>query len=322
MIRSPRSPRPSSAPLRRPRASLLAAVAAVGMLLAGCGGGGSDPLATQPAAPSAQGTVRIGSANFTENRLLAEIYASALETRGVAVERRFGIGSRETYFPALQNGEIDLVPDYTGNLLQFLDPQATATASDQVYQQVSGALPPQLQLLAQSAAQDKDAVVVTRAFATQNNLRSIEDLTPLCPTIAFGGPPEFQQRPYGIQGLQRLYNCSFREFRALDAGGPLTVAALRDGTVGAADLFTTDAAIPENDFVVLEDPRSNFAAQNVVPLVNRAKSADPRVTDTLNQISAAMDTAQLTQLNQRLAGPDRPDPATVARDWLNSAGIR
>lgn len=307
--------------IRSPRALLLAAIAAVGVLLAGCGGD-SDPLATAPAGPSAEGTVRIGSANFTENRLLAEIYATALETKGVTVERRFGIGSRETYFPAVQNGEIDLVPDYTGNLLQFLDPQATATASDQVYQQVSGALPPQLQLLTPSAAEDKDAVVVTRAFATQNNLRSIEDLAPLCPTIAFGGPPEFQERSYGVPGLQRLYNCTFREFRALDAGGPLTVAALRDGTVAAADLFTTDASIPENDFVVLADPRSNFAAQNVVPLVNRAKAADPRVTDTLNQISAAMDTAQLTALNQRLAGPDRPDPATVARDWLSSAGIR
>jgi osmoprotectant transport system substrate-binding protein len=307
--------------IRSPRALLVGAVLAAGALLAGCGGG-SDPLATAPAGPSAQGTVRIGSANFTENRLIAEIYATALEGKGVTVERRFGIGSRETYYPAVERGEIDLVPDYTGNLLQFLDPQTTATASDQVYQQVSSKLPPQLQLLQQSPAEDKDAVVVTRAFATQNNLRSIEDLAPLCPTVSFGGPPEFQQRAYGVPGLQRLYNCTFKEFRALDAGGPLTVAALRDGTVQAADLFTTDASIPENDFVVLEDPRSNFAAQNVVPLVNRAKSSDPRVTDTLNQISAAMDTTQLTQLNQRLAGPDRPDPQTVARDWLNSAGIR
>jgi osmoprotectant transport system substrate-binding protein len=306
---------------RSPRALLLAALAAVGVLLAGCGGN-SDPLATQPAAPSAQGTVRIGSANFTENRLLAEIYATALEQKGVAVERRFGIGSRETYFPALQRGEIDLVPDYTGNLLQFLDPQATATASDQVYQQVGAKLPPNLQLLPQSAAEDKDAVVVTRAFATQNNLTSIEDLTRLCPTVSFGGPPEFQQRPYGIPGLQRLYGCTFKEFRALDAGGPLTVAALRDGTVQAADLFTTDASIPQNDFVVLADPRSNFAAQNVVPVINRAKTSDPRVADTLNQISQRMDTAQLTALNAQLAGPDRPDPAQVARDWLNSAGIR
>ncbi|HSK57435.1 MAG TPA: ABC transporter substrate-binding protein [Actinomycetospora sp.] len=306
--------------IRSPRVLLAAAVLAVGVFLAGCGAD-SDPLATQPAGPSAEGTVRIGSANFTENRLLAEIYATGLEIRGVTVERRFGIGSRETYYPAIARGEIDLVPEYTGNLLQFLNPQATATAPDQVYQQLTAALPPQLQLLEPSAAQDKDAVVVTRAFATQNNLQSIEDLAPLCPTITFGGPPEFQERPYGIPGLQRNYNCTFGEFRALDAGGPLTVAALRDGTVQAADLFTTDASIPENDFVVLEDPRSNFAAQNVVPLINRAKTSDPRVPDTLNQISARLDTATLTDLNRRLAGPDRPDPAQVARDWLASAGI-
>ena len=292
----------------------------VGVLLAGCGGN-PDPLATQPVAPSAPGTVRVGSANFSENRLIAEIYATALQAKGVTVERRFGIGSRETYYPALQRGEIDLVPDYTGNLLQFLDPQARATASDQIYQQLTTKLPPNLQLLPQSAAEDKDAVVVTRAFATQNRLSSIADLTRLCPTIAFGGPPEFQQRSYGVPGLQRNYNCTFREFRALDAGGPLTVAALRDGTVQAADLFTTDSSIPENDFVVLADPKSNFAAQNVVPLINRAKTSDPRVADTLNQISSRLDTTVLTDLNRRLAGPDRPDPAQVARDWLASAGI-
>jgi len=319
VIRSPRRLLRSSSAALRLR-GLAAAVLAVGVLLAGCGAE-SDPLATQPVAPSPPGTVRIGSANFTENRLLAEIYATALEIRGVTVERRFGIGSRETYFPALERGEIDLVPDYTGNLLQFLDPQTTATASDQIHQQLTTALPPQLQLLTPSAAEDKDAVVVTRAFATQNDLTSIDDLTPLCPTITFGGPPEFQQRPYGVPGLQRLYNCTFREFRALDQGGPLTVAALRDGTVQAADLFTTDASIPENDFVVLADPRANFAAQNVVPVINRAKTSDQRIPDTLNQISQRLDTAVLTDLNRRLAAPDRPDPATVARDWLASVGI-
>jgi len=305
---------------RTPRALIVGALLAVGVLLAGCGGN-SDPLATQPQAPSAAGTVRVGSANFTENRLLAEIYATGLQIRGVPVERRFGIGSRETYFPALQNGEIDLVPDYTGNLLQFLDPAATATASQDVYQQTAAKLPPTLTMLQPSPAEDKDAVVVTRAFATQNNLRSIADLVPQCPAISFGGPPEFQQRPYGTAGLSRLYGCNFREFRALDAGGPLTVAALRDGTVQAADLFTTDSSIPENDFVVLDDPRSNFAAQNVVPVINRAKTTDPRVADVLNQISAKLDTAVLTDLNRRLAAPDRPDAATVARDWLASAGI-
>ena len=306
---------------RRSRRALVAAVLLlVGVLLAGCGGS-QDPLAAQPAAPSAPNVIRVGSANFTENRLLAEIYATGLQIRGVQVERNFGIGSRETYFPALQDGSIDLIPDYTGNLLQYLDTQATATESAQVYQQVAAKLPPNLKLLEQSQAQDKDAVVVTRAFAQQNNVRSIADLAPRCPQSVFGGPPEFQTRAYGIPGIQRLYGCTFKEFRSLDAGGPLTVAALKDGTVQAADLFTTDSAIPTNDFVVLDDPKSNFAAQNVVPLINSSKTGDPRVTEVLNLISSKLDTQVLTDLNRRLADPSRPDPSQVARDWLTSAGI-
>ncbi len=294
--------------------------AVVGLVLAGCGGGG-DPLAQTPQAPSASDTIRVGSANFTENRLLAEIYATALSIRGVKVERQFGIGSRETYFPGLRDGSIDLIPDYTGNLLQYLDPQATATAPADVYAQVQQKLPPSLKVLQPSAAEDKDAVVVTRAFATQNNVRSIADLTRLCPTVTFGGPPEFQTRAYGVPGLQKNYGCTFKEFRALDSGGPLTVAALRDGTVQAADLFTTDTSIPNNDFVILDDPKSNFAAQQVVPLINGSKLGNPAVADVLNQVSQKLDTATLTDLNRRLDGPDKPDPAQVARDWLSSAGI-
>ena len=315
------SPTPPVTTRPRGRRAVLAAVAlALGVLLTACGAG-EDPLATAPRGPSAEGTVRVGSGNFSESRLLAEIYAQGLEIRGVKVERSFGIGSRETYLPAIQNGEIDLIPEYTGNLLQYLDKQATATASEQVYQQVQSKLPPTLALLNPSPAQDSDAVVVTRAFAEQNQLRSIEDLVRLCPTITFGGPPEFQQRAYGIAGLQRIYGCTFREFRPLDSGGPLTVAALRDGTVQAADIFTTDASIPENDFTVLADPRSNFAAQNLVPLINKSKTGDPRVVEVLNKISAQLDTTVLTDLNRQLNGPDKPDPAQVARGWLASSGV-
>ena len=306
--------------IRSRRALSAAVLLLVGVLLAACGGS-QDPLANQGQAPAASDVIRVGSANFTENRLLAEIYATALSTRGVKVERNFGIGSRETYFPGLQDGSIDLIPDYTGNLLQYLDKTATATAPQDVYAQVQTKLPANLKVLPYSQAQDKDAVVVSRAFATANNLRSIADLTRVCGQATFGGPPEFQTRTYGIPGLQKLYGCTFAGFRSLDAGGPLTVAALKDNTIQAADLFTTDSSIPENDFVVLDDPKSNFAAQNVVPLVNAAKANDPRVTEVLDAVSTKLDTQVLTDLNRRLAGPDKPDPAQVARDWLASAGI-
>jgi osmoprotectant transport system substrate-binding protein len=319
-VRSFRSVRaPGALPHRRAPSWVVAGVLAL-LLLAACGGGGDPPASTSPG-PSAADTVRVGSADFPENRLLAEIYATGLSTRGVKVERRFGIGTRERYFPDLRDGSVDLVPDYTGNLLRYLDPQATATAPADVYAGIGRRLPPPLRLLAPSAAEDKDAVVVTRAFATANNVRSMADLTRLCPSTTFGGPPEFATRPDGVPGLARTYGCTFRAFRALDPGGPLTVAALRTGTVTAADLFSTDPAIPNNDFVILDDPRSNFAAQQVVPLVNAGKLANPAVADVLDRISQKLDTATLTDLNRRLDAPDEPDPAQVARDWLSSAGI-
>jgi osmoprotectant transport system substrate-binding protein len=303
------------------RTLLTRAAGAVGavLLLAACGGGG-DPLSGgsgQSAAPSqgAGAPIIVGSANFTESQILGEIYYQALQAKGVPVENRPNIGSREAYIPALQDGSIDLMPEYTGVLLQYFDKEADETESDEVYSALQEALPDTLTVLEQSQAEDKDAIVVTRDTATRLNLASIEDLAPHCGQLVFGGPPEFQTRPDGIPGLQETYNCTFKEFKSLDAGGPLTVTALKNDDVQAADLFTTDAAIPTNDFVVLDDPKSNFAAQNVVPLINKAKVNDT-VTATLNAISAKLTTDGLAALNEEAASDAKPSPETVAKNWL------
>jgi osmoprotectant transport system substrate-binding protein len=303
-------------------------VALAGLLAVGitaCGGGG-DPLAGGPAGtaadqpPAPPDVIQVGSANFTESRLLGEIYAQALEAKGVKIEREFGIGSREVYFPALQDGSIDLIPEYTGNLLQEIDPQATATASDQVYQELTAKLPDGLIVLEQSAAEDKDAVVITQETAQRYNARSIADLAPHCGELVFGGPPEFAERPYGLPGIERLYGCTFAEFRSLDAGGPLTVAALADGTIQAADLFTTDPTIADRGWVALEDPQNNFSAQNVVPLVNEAKAND-QVRQTLNAISAALTTEGLLELNREVANAGENTVADVATRWLTANSL-
>lgn len=136
-----------------------------------------------------------------------------------------------------------------------------------------------------------------------------------CSQLVFGGPPEFQSRADGLPGISKTYGCDFKDFRALDTGGPLTVKALEDGTIGAADLFTTDPTIVEKGFVVLEDPKNNFAAQNVVPLINKAK-ATPDATAALNSVSAKLSTAALLELNRKLNAPDKPDVAPVAKAWL------
>ncbi|GAA2556824.1 ABC transporter substrate-binding protein [Pseudonocardia hydrocarbonoxydans] len=296
-------------------------VAALGLALSACGGGG-DPLAGGGTGETgdASAPIRIGSAAFPENQLLGEIYGQALEAQGVAVEILQPIASREAYFPGLRDGSIDLVPEYTGVLLQYLEPAATEKSADEVYAALQGVIPEGLTLLERSDAENKDAVVVTQEFATANNLTTIEDLAPLCPTITFGGPPEFQERPDGIPGIEATYGCTFAGYSSLDVGGPLTVTALRDGTVQAADLFTTDPTIESNGFVALEDPLNNFAAQNVVPLVNTAKASD-QVQQVLNDISSRLTTEVLIDLNGRLAADDRPNPDTVAQDWLTEQGL-
>ena len=310
--------------MRRPALfARAAALAAAALVLAACGGG-SDPLAsgsggaTGSAAPT--DTIVVGSANFTESQILAEIYAQALAAKGITVEKRLNIGSREAYIPALQDGSIDLIPEYSGVLLQYFDKAADETAPDAVYTALQEALPDNLVVLDKSAAEDKDAIVVTRETATQLNVKSIADLAPQCGNLVFGGPPEFQTRPDGIPGIQKTYNCSFKEFRSLDAGGPLTVAALKNGDVQAADLFTTDASIETNDFVVLDDPSNNFAAQNVLPLINKAKASDT-VKSTLNEIATKLTTENLTALNAEAAGEAKPSPETVAKNWLSQNGL-
>jgi osmoprotectant transport system substrate-binding protein len=294
---------------------LAGVAAALSLALAACGGGGYPLAGGDPAAP-----IRIGAAAFPENIMLAEMYGQALEAQGVAVEVLQPIASREAYFPGLRDGSIDLVPEYTGVLLQFLDETAEEKAPDEVYTALQGVIPEGLTLLERSEAENKDAVVVTQEFAQQNNLRTIADLAPLCPTITFGGPPEFQERPDGIPGLEATYGCTFAGYASLDVGGPLTVAALRDGTVQAADLFTTDPTIEANGFVALEDPENNFAAQNVVPLITTAKATD-QVQQVLNDISSRLTTEVLIELNGRLAGDDRPNPDTVAQEWLTEQGL-
>jgi osmoprotectant transport system substrate-binding protein len=302
----------------------LAAVFAVGALalVAGCGAGG-DPLA-QPSgggesskAPS--DTIVVGSANFPENVVLAEIYAGALEAKGVKVTKKLNIGNREAFMQALQDGSIDLIPEYSGVLLQFFDKKATAVTPDEVYAAIPKVLPETLTVLDKSSAEDKDAIVVTQETASQYNLKSIEDLGPVAKDLVIGGPPEFRTRQTGLVGLKDVYGLTFKQFRPLDVAGPLSVQALKNGQVQAVNLFTTQSAIAENNFVVLEDPKNLFAAQNVLPLITKSKASDT-VKEALNAVSAKLDTDQLADLVKQ-AEVDKKNPDDVAKEWLSSAGL-
>jgi osmoprotectant transport system substrate-binding protein len=292
------------------------AVVAAALTLAACGN--SDPLAEDSGGGSNE-TITVGSADFPESQLLAEIYAQALEGKGVTVDRKPDLGSREKYFDGLKDESIDLIPEYSGALLQYLDTKAPEVESEEVYAAVQKKLPKNLIVLDKATAENKDAVVVTKQTADKWSLKSIEDLVPHCGEVVFGGPPEFKTRPDGVPGIKERYGCTFKSYSSL-APGAITTKALLEDSVQAADIFTTDAAIEAEGLVVLEDPKNNFAAQNVLPLVNKAKASDT-VKETLNAISAKLDTDTLLDLNARLNAEDKPDYADVAEEWLGEIGI-
>nr|WP_163886766.1 ABC transporter substrate-binding protein [Mycolicibacterium hippocampi] len=297
-----------------------AGLMALMIALAGCGS--SNPLGGGEVSGDLKSIV-VGSADFPESKIIGEIYAQALEANGFTVGRQFGIGSRETYIPAVQDNSIDLIPEYTGNLLQYFDPETTVTTPDDVLLALFRTLPGDLSILNPSPAEDKDTVAVSEETAQRWNLTTIGDLAAHSAEVKFGGPSEFLNRAEGIPGLREKYGLDVApsNFIAIsDGGGPATVRALTDGTVTAANIFSTSPAIQENNLVVLEDPENNFLAANVVPLVSSQKKSDELKT-VLDAVSAELTTEDLIALNTETSGNAGINPDEAAENWVRDKGF-
>lgn len=287
------------------------------LALAGCGGDPTkDPAAQDVSGGAEAGTVTVGSANFTESTILAEVYARVLEDAGVRVEKKLEIGSRETYVPALKDGSIDLVPEYTGTLASYFDETTQATTPQEVYTALETSLPKGLVVLDYSKAENSDNIVVTRETADEMGLESISDLEGRAGDMVLGGPPEFQQRPQGIPGLKKVYGVEFGRFRALAAGGNITVHALKNGQIDAANIFTTDPSIEAQDFVILQDDKNLFSAQNVVPLMSE-QAVTPTVEKALDEVAQELTVEDLAAMNAAVMDGDTPQEAADA--WVEEA---
>ncbi|MET9366456.1 ABC transporter substrate-binding protein [Streptomyces griseoflavus] len=307
----------------RTRHTGVAAVAltAAAALLAGCSSDDDpdNPLAGEKAEA---GTVVVGSNNFAESTLLADIYGEALRAKGLKVTYKHNIGSRETTYGLMKNGSITVLPEYNGSLLAYLDPEAGQESAQAVNEAVKAKLDKKLTLLESSPAENKDSVSLNAATAKKYGLTAestLADLKDSAPDLVIGGSPEFQTRQQGLKGLEAVYGLKFKSFKALDAGGPLTQAALTGNEVQAADVFTTDPAIVKENFVVLKDPENLFGFANVTPLVH--KDALPQEgVDALNAVSAKLDTETLLDLDAQIQ-LEKKDPLDVAKAWLKSAGL-
>ncbi|MFJ4674557.1 MULTISPECIES: ABC transporter substrate-binding protein [unclassified Kitasatospora] len=308
----------------RPVRIALAALLLTGAAACSSSGGG-DPLAAKSSAPATSGgpsspaggsgkTVVVGSANFPENVLLASIYSQALQAKGVKVEEKFNIGSRELLYGQLQSGALTVLPEYNGALLAYLDAKSTAASEDQVNAELKAKLPAGLAILDSAAAEDKDSLTVTQETADKLGVKSIADLAGKAQDLVVGGPPEFKSRRE--QQFKDAYGLTFKEWKPT---GDTTANALKDGTVQVGNVFTTDPKVVQLKLVSLDDPKNVFSSQNVTPLVNTG-GLDATGTAALNAVSAKLDTAGLTALMKRVA-VDKEDPAAVAKDWLKSSGL-
>jgi osmoprotectant transport system substrate-binding protein len=302
------------------RRGLLAAMLLLTLLLGACGGddggsGGGD-------ADENKGDVTVGvSGAFAENQIVAEMYAQVLEDAGYNVDRQLDIGARDVSQAALESGEIDIVPEYLTSLLLFLDPEATPESDPaEAADAVRAALADKgLTLLDPSEANDTNAIVVTRETAEDRDLEKVSDLAPIAGELTFGGPPECPERPLCQIGLRETYGINFEEFRALDVGGPLTVAALDGGEIDVGLLFTTSSVIKDRDFVVLEDDKNLQASEHITPLV-REDVNNEEITGLLNSVSEKLTTENITELNAAVE-LDKEEPADVAQEFLEDEGL-
>jgi osmoprotectant transport system substrate-binding protein len=292
------------------------------LLLSACSTAPSGVFGTGRAAKP---TIRLGSTNFAEQVLLAELYAQMLEANSYRVERQLNLGSRETVEPALEAGQIDLYPEYLATLLTFVTKGANrgSTNPTETYQQLENVLRPiGIAVLEYAPAVNTNGFVVTRETAQRYQLARLSDLAPVGSRLVLGGPPECPIRPFCLAGLRQTYGITFRDFRVLDVGGPQTVAALEQGQVDVGLLFTTDPLIAARRFVLLEDDRNLQLADNIVPvirsdLLNRAPDELPEL---LNSVSRKLTTEELTRLNTQVS-LERGDPQQATRAWLRAQGL-
>ncbi|MBF6327278.1 ABC transporter substrate-binding protein [Nocardia transvalensis] len=293
------------------------------MALSACGGN-SDPLAGGSGGCEGDANkFTVGSANFPESETVANVYAEALRANGFTVDTKLNIGSREAYIPALRQCSISVIPDYTGNLLRYLDESSTETVAADVNAALTQKLGADLALGTPAPGEDSDAVVVTRATADKWNLHTIADLAAHSSEISFGGPPEFAERTVGLPGLKKNYGLDIPADKFVpisDGGGPATVRALTSGQVTAANIFTTSPAIKENNLVILADPAHTFPAQNVVPVFNAKKKSD-KALKVLDAVSAKLTTDELVSLNEAVSGSTKTEPAAAAKAWVAAQGL-
>ncbi len=286
------------------------------LLLAGCGGASEAPPA---ATESAAAALRMASYDFRENQTLAEVYAEGARRAGIPVTVEHGIGTREIVSPALEQGLVDAVIDYTGTALAFARPDAgpEPRTAEEVHAALERTLFTRgITVLAAAEAQDQNGFAVTRAFAGENDVTTLSDLSPIAGELSFGGPPECPERPFCLLGLREVYGLEFAEVRAMPSRSA-TAEALRAGQIDVGMLETTDPRLALASLILLTDDRGLQPHENVVPLVrtDAVERWGKELRTALDQVSARLTTDDLIQLNRAVEVEGLTSAEAAARWW-------
>ncbi|MGH8955599.1 MAG: ABC transporter substrate-binding protein [Microbacterium sp.] len=286
-------------------------VAAAALALSACSS--SNPLDEPSDSGDSSGsgdTIVVGSQAYYSNEIIAEIYAQALEAAGFDVEKQLSIGQRDAYMPDVESGDIDVFPEYTGSLLEYIsDDEVDVTSPDDVYAALQEALPESLTALDFAEATDQDSYTVLKSFAEENDLKTIGDLSKVTSEVTIGAAPEFEQRPYSPAKAKEVYGVDL----TFSATGPTTLESLLAGQIQVADIYTADPAFETEEIVALEDPENLIISSNVVPIVSSDIADD--VSDVLNAISAKLTGEELVALNV-LSTVEEQSSADIAKKWL------
>jgi osmoprotectant transport system substrate-binding protein len=305
--------------IRRLRPALPVGVLALALLIAGCDRGPAPPPPQDPRRP----TIRLASFDFPESELLAQLYGQALVKHGFPVEQVVQLGAREVVAPALEQGKVDMVPEYLGSALNFLnDRDRVATADPALtHARLEQAFAPRgVSVLAYAPAQDRNGFVVTGDMARRRGLEKLSDLAPMARQLSFGGPPECAQRALCLKGLEDVYKLRFKRFEAMPSRS-VTAAALQTGEIDVGMIDTTDPNLAKSDLIQLADDKRLQPADNVVPVVRReiVDAYGPPLVRLLNAVSAQLTTPELAKLNLQVA--DGQPAADAAAGWLRAHTI-
>jgi osmoprotectant transport system substrate-binding protein len=301
------SPKPVASPAASP--SVVASPSAAASPVASPAAGGPKPM------------VKVASFNFDESEILQELYAQVLEANGYTIERHTRLGTREIVEPALESGQIDLVAEYLATVDAFVQKDAAKASSDpaatqqdlQKYMSTKN-----ITVLDFAQAVDTNGFVTTKATSDKNKLSKMSDLQAVANQLVLGGPPECPQRPFCLIGLMNTYGLQFKDFKPLDSGGPLTVAALDSGDIDVGLLFTTDPNITLKNYTLLDDDKHLQLADNVAPVVrDQILQQGSDAKTLLNSVTSKLTTADLTDMAKQVT-IDHKDANAVAKAYLQS----